>query len=90
MPSRREDREALDKISKRAQRQEQAVLDSFATSNINPLNQNQNFWVTNKKLLAYTGLEAAHNTFFHFIETVKVRAQARNTVSGDISKYFEH
>jgi hypothetical protein len=40
MPSRREDREALDKISKRAQRQEQAVLDSFATSNINPLNQN--------------------------------------------------
>ena len=29
-----------------------------------------------------------HNTLFHFVETIKVRGQARNLKSGDISLYF--
>lgn len=35
-------------------------------------------------------VESVHATFFHLIETVKVRAQARNVVSGDISHYFKN
>ena len=42
------------------------------------------------KLLSYVALESTHNTLFHFIETVKVRGQARNLVSGDISHYFQN
>lgn len=41
-------------------------------------------------MLSYVALESTHNTLFHFIETVKVRGQARNLVSGDISHYFKN
>ena len=33
-------------------------------------------------------METLHTTFFHFIETVKVRAQARNIAGADTSNYF--
>ena len=33
-------------------------------------------------------IETFHNTAFHFIETIKVRAQARNIKTGDPSLYF--
>jgi hypothetical protein len=50
----------------------------------------KNFTERNIKILAYMALETTHNTFFHLIETVKVRAQARNVASGDISHYFKN
>ena len=31
-----------------------------------------------------------HNTMFHFVETLKVRGQARNLKTGDISLYFHN
>ena len=40
------------------------------------------------KATSFVLLEMFHNTAFHFIETVKVRGQARNLHSGDISGYF--
>lgn len=42
------------------------------------------------KALAYLAVETSHNTFFHFIDTIKVRGQARNLVAGDISYYFKN
>ena len=42
------------------------------------------------KAMAFCAVETTHNTFFHFIDTVKVRGQARNVVSGDISHYFKN
>ena len=48
------------------------------------------FMVRHAKMLTYAALESTHNTLFHFIETVKVRGQARNLVSGDISHYFKN
>ena len=49
-----------------------------------------NLMVKHAKLMGYVALESVHNTVFHFIETVKVRGQARNLVSGDISHYFQN
>lgn len=56
---------------------------------MNPFND-QNRFINNVKLYALMGIESAHNTFCHAIETVKVRAQARNVVTGDISHYFKN
>lgn len=39
------------------------------------------------KEFSYCSLEMFHNTFFHFIETIKVRGMARNLVE-DVSLYF--
>ena len=49
-----------------------------------------NFFLRNARLFSYVSLESTHNTLFHFVETVKVRGQARNLVSGDISHYFKN
>lgn len=49
-----------------------------------------NLLVRHAKLLSYVALESTHNTVFHFVETVKVRGQARNLVAGDISHYFKN
>ena len=46
--------------------------------------------VRHAKMMMYMALESTHTTLFHFIETVKVRGQARNLVSGDISHYFQN
>jgi len=54
---------------------------------INPLNS---FVARNAKSLAYISTETLHNVIFHFIETVKVRGQARNLKSGDVSHYFKN
>jgi hypothetical protein len=54
---------------------------------INPLNS---FIARNTKSIAYISTETLHNTIFHFIETVKVRGQARNLKSGDVSHYFKN
>ena len=77
----------MDKINKRASKVEQNYLDSFATNKINPMNS---FQVRQNKLLAFVAVEATHNTLFHFIETVKVRGQARNLATGDYSNYFKN
>ena len=82
--SRRDD--GLNNINRRAAKQQQAYLDSFT---LDPMNPN-NFSNRNNKIMFYCAIEAIHNTFFHFIETVKVRSQARNIVSGDISHYFKN
>ena len=47
-------------------------------------------YLKNAKLFSYVSLECFHTTLFHFVETVKVRGQARNIVSGDISHYFKN
>ena len=52
---------------------------------LNPMN---NIYMRHNRALCYVALEMFHNTMFHFIETVKVRGQARNLVSGDFSGYF--
>ena len=52
---------------------------------INPLN---NIFLRNSKALCYVAIETFHNTAVHFIETIKVRAQARNIKTGDPSLYF--
>ena len=75
----------LELINKRAERVERNTLQEFATGGINPMD---NLMVKHAKLMGYVALESVHNTVFHFIETVKVRGQARNLVSGDISHYF--
>ena len=54
---------------------------------LNPIN---NIYMKHNKALSYVFMEMFHNTMFHFIETIKVRGQARNLVSGDISGYFEN
>ena len=51
----------------------------------NPLN---NVFLRNAKPLTYVALEIFHNTSLHFIETLKVRAMARNLKTGDVSMYF--
>ena len=49
-----------------------------------------NAWLRHSKALSFVALGMFHETLFHFIETVKVRGQARNIVSGDISGYFKN
>lgn len=68
-----DDQEGLSNINKRAERQQKSYLNSFATNGVNPLNED-NFTVRNTKVLAYMAVEIIHTTFFHLIETVKVRA----------------
>lgn len=41
-------------------------------------------------MLAYMSVESLHTTVFHMIETVKVRAQARNIAGEDVSHYFKN
>lgn len=53
---------------------------------MNPSNQTNR----NNRVIFYCAIESIHNTIFHLIETVKVRSQARNLVSGDISHYFQN
>ena len=85
---RRDERLGLELINKRAGRVEKNTLGEFAMDGvINPLD---NLMVKHAKLIGYVALESCHNTVFHFIETVKVRGQARNLVSGDISHYFQN
>lgn len=56
---------------------------------MNPFNEDT-YLFRNIKMFAFAATEASHNTLFHFIETVKVRGQARNIVTGDISHYFKN
>ena len=62
-------------------------MSSYATNDINPMN---NFALRHAKALGYIATEGIHNTVFHFIETVKVRGQARNLRGGDVSHYFKN
>ena len=48
------------------------------------------FFLRNARLFSFVSLESLHNTLFHFVETVKVRGQARNIVSGDHGHYFKN
>ena len=84
---RHEEKVGLEQINKRALKRNQAFIDSFETNDINPLN---NFYLRHAKSIAYIVTEAFHNTAFHFVETAKVRSQARNLVSGDVSHYFKN
>jgi hypothetical protein len=63
------------------------MLRSFVTDGINPMNS---FHLRHAKLMAFVAMESTHNTIFHFIETMKVRSQARNLKSGDTSHYFKN
>lgn len=57
------------------------------TSDINPMNS---FFLRHIKALSYCSLECFHATFFHIIDTVKVRGMARNLKTGDTSYYFKN
>ena len=59
----------------------------FASNSINPMS---NFFLRHAKAMGFVATESIHNVMFHVIETVKVRGQARNLVSGDISHYFKN
>jgi len=83
----RQEQEGLQNIKKRAERHENAMLRNFVTDGINPMNS---FHLRHAKLMAFVAMESFHNTFFHFIETMKVRSQARNLKSGDVSHYFKN
>jgi hypothetical protein len=54
--------------------------------NIDPFS---NFYIRHAKSLTYCGLETFHATFFHIIETLKVRGMARN-LKEDVSYYFQN
>ena len=60
---------------------------SASTQGLNPIN---NVFLKHSKVFSYVALEMFHNTMFHFIETLKVRGQARNLKTGDISLYFQN
>ena len=62
-------------------------MSAYATNDINPMNS---FALRHAKALAFIATESIHNTIFHFIETVKVRGQARNLKGGDVSHYFKN
>ena len=62
-------------------------MSAYATNDINPMNS---FALRHAKALAFIATESIHNTLFHFIETVKVRGQARNLKGGDVSHYFKN
>jgi len=79
---------ALNSIEKRANRKEQQLSSSFATSDISPFSQSS-FYVRHAKDLSYVGIECFHATMFHFIDTVKVRGMARN-LTADVSFYFKN
>lgn len=84
----RELREAFEHIDKRAQKRDKQIRESFATSDISPFNSNS-FYIRHSKALTYCALECFHATFFHFIDTVKVRGMARN-LTEDVSFYFRN
>lgn len=42
------------------------------------------------KMMAFCSIETCHTTFFHFIDTVKVRLQARNAAGEDISHFYKN
>jgi hypothetical protein len=65
--------------------QSRAAKRDAPSPNDNPLNS---FTMRHAKALAFVGVEVAHNTLFHFVETMKVRGQARNLKGGDVSHYF--
>ena len=62
-------------------------MSAYATNDINPMNS---FALRHAKALAFIATESIHNVLFHFIETVKVRGQARNLKGGDVSHYFKN
>ena len=62
-------------------------MSAYATNDINPMNS---FLLRHAKALAFVATESIHNVLFHFIETVKVRGQARNLKGGDVSHYFKN
>ena len=47
------------------------------------------FMLKNIKGVSFVALEAFHHSMFHFIDTVKVRSQARN-LTHDVSYYFKN
>lgn len=55
-----------------------------ATYDISPFNS---FYLRHAKSLTYCFIEMFHATFFHVIDTIKVRGMARNLVD-DASLYF--
>ena len=83
----REERIGLEQINKRAQKRESQIYQNFATNDINPMNS---FFLRHAKAMGFVATESIHNVLFHVIETVKVRGQARNLVSGDVSHYFKN
>jgi hypothetical protein len=78
---------AFREIEKRASKRERALSESFATSDINPMNS---FFLRNAKALSFCSLECFHATFFHVIDTVKVRGMSRNLSGQDVSYYFKN
>lgn len=56
-------------------------MQSSPTYEISPFNS---FYMRYAKELSFCSLEMFHNTFFHFIETIKVRGMARNLIE-DVS-----
>jgi hypothetical protein len=81
------EQEGLKRIEQRASKSDNDYYRTFSTQKPDPLN---NFVERHFKSLAYISVESTHNIFFHFVDTVKVRAQARNLKSGDISHYFKN
>lgn len=77
---------ARKEIDRRASKREQQELQSSATFEISPFNS---FYIRHAKALTFCSLEMFHNTFFHFIETIKVRGMARN-LKDDVSHYFSN
>ena len=73
-------------IEKRANRRESEIAKHKATYEINPFDK---FYLRHAKSLCYCSLEMFHATFFHFIDTIKVRGMARN-LTGDVSLYFKN
>ena len=47
------------------------------------------FMFRNIKSITYIALETFHHSMFHFIDTVKIRSQARN-LTQDVSFYFKN
>jgi hypothetical protein len=81
------EQEGRNQILKRAQKREDHLISQIGGPTINPLDS---FVIRHAKPLGFIAIEVFHNVIFHFVETVKVRGQARNLNSGDVSHYFKN
>ena len=64
-------------------------MKQYGTASAQGLNPINNVFLKHSKVFSYVALKIFLNTFFHFIETLKVRQQARILKTGDISLYFQ-
>lgn len=74
-------------IEKRANRVELKQKQKAATDDISPFTGN--LFIRHGKSLTFCSLEMFHATFFHVVETIKVRGMARN-LKDDVSLYFNN